>query len=239
MSSELTHLIIVAGNSVLRDLDVSASTLKSDDAWLLKDREKSHSVPIDILRHISKSIVILKGDSSSVLVFSGGATRMNEPWCSKLTEAGSYYAVAKELEKSRNLDLVLLDIHSYNSGHNVLFGINEFWRHTGQLPNQITVVTRDFKQERFGIYVAVIEERIGKRFDCAFLGVRDTDPDYARQSREYELNNQLPKLRKNPMRDFEELQESRTPGPQGIQEGKICPDLKELIEKCTKAATKA
>ncbi len=238
MPEKLEHLIIVAGNSVLADLNTPEANLALDDAWLLKEREKAHSVPIDVLRHIKTGIAILAGDRSSVLIFSGGATRMKDPWNSSLTEAESYHAVAQKLQAFSNQDRVLQDIHSYNSGHNVLFGINEFWKHADhQLPSRIAVVTRDFKQERFGIYVAAIETQISIRFDYAFVGVRDTDADYASQSRAYELHKQLPELRAHPMRDFEELMESRTPGPQGVLEEEICPHLADLIGRCTQAAT--
>ena len=51
------HLIIVAGNSVLRDFNVPDSQLELDGAWLLKERpdkstgnKKGHSVPVDVLR---------------------------------------------------------------------------------------------------------------------------------------------------------------------------------------------
>lgn len=238
MTDLINHLIIVAGNSALDDLGATPQALATDNAWLLKDRERGRKVPSDILNHIRLGVALFEGDPSSVLIFSGGATRTGQPWNSAQTEAASYDAVARKLWRGIDPARMLQDIYSYNSGHNVLFSLNRFWQFTGNLPEQLTVVSRDFKQERFRIYVEAIEGEINKQFQFTFVGVRDADPAYAKDSRAFEFDKQLPELRKNPMLDFEVLKGSRTPGPQDIEKEGKCPDLKKLINMSIEAAKK-
>ena len=242
MNPKLDHLIIVAGNSVLTNpaeitnlsREDARVKLRTDDAWILKPREKNRSVPVDLIRHIEEGVNLFNDDPLSVLVFSGGATRgpteKYPDWNSKDTEAESYCVVAKKIfDVSRPHDL-LIDIHSYNSAHNVLFGLNEFCNHTGQLPRRLSIVTRDFKEERFEIYIEEIQKIIGATFEYTFVGVPDSNQEYGKDSRKYERIHQIPGLKKNRGRDYEELLPSRKSESQPKFDRAICPKLKPMID---------
>ncbi|KAJ6283201.1 hypothetical protein J3E71DRAFT_35100 [Bipolaris maydis] len=95
---------------------------------------------------------------SSILVFSGGATKRAD---TLKTEARSYYhaALAAELAQGHlgggraynlyNKGYILLEEEATDSFQNLLFSILRFRNVTGRYPKQIRVITHAFKAKRF------------------------------------------------------------------------------------------
>ena len=94
VASLATHLIIVAGHSVLVSGNVRNAAF-DDAVWFLYDYQRGRGLPNAIVSHIRAGIRIALGDPAGLLVFSGGETRSNT---GPETEGGSYYRVADALD---------------------------------------------------------------------------------------------------------------------------------------------
>lgn len=76
----------------------------------------------------------------------------------------------------------MLEEQALDSFANVLFSLLKFWKETGAWPEQITIISHAFKEERFmELHVSAIRF---PREKLVFLGI---DPDYMRvESTEYD-----------------------------------------------------
>lgn len=179
VATKATHLIIVAGHSVLVSGDVDKAAF-DESVWFLLDYQRNRGLPQAIVSHIQAGIQLALEDDKSLLVFSGGETRART---GPETEGGSYFRVADALElwdghdavqdegdESPNLQSTRLrkggagpSIHKQStvrartiteeyatdSFENLLFSICRFHDVTGSYPEKITIVSFSFKQERF------------------------------------------------------------------------------------------
>ena len=97
------HLIIVPGHSVLRVEQLNTAHF-SENAWYLLPYQLQQDFAKIIYSHIVKGVEIAKSDKNSLLIFSGGQTRLD---VGPTSEAASYYYVAKYRKlfnmKSRNI----------------------------------------------------------------------------------------------------------------------------------------
>lgn len=143
MPSPPTNLILVPGHAIVREL----AHLESDDSWFLLDFQQGEAPKY--LGHIKTAIQLAAADPSSLLIFSGGPTRLE---AGPRSEALSYWLVADHLLWFGHPQVrprAHLEDFARDSFENLLFGICRFRELTGQAPAHVTVVGWEFKRQRF------------------------------------------------------------------------------------------
>jgi len=94
VATRATHLVVVAGHSVLVSGDL-ANAGRSDSVWYLYDYQRHRGLPRAIVSHVQAGVRIAAEDERALLVFSGGETRaLTGP----NSEGGSYFRVADALD---------------------------------------------------------------------------------------------------------------------------------------------
>ncbi|KAL3685641.1 hypothetical protein R1sor_003663 [Riccia sorocarpa] len=144
----LRNLVMVAGHAVYTNY----SCVKGDEenCWFLEPYQKHPGQASTFVEHIKTGVEVAGKDERSLLLFSGGETRKE---AGPRSEAQSYWMVAEAnnwfgySEKVR--DRSLTEEHARDSFENLLFSICRFREITGDYPVNITVVSYDFKEERF------------------------------------------------------------------------------------------
>jgi hypothetical protein len=142
----LRNAILVAGHAVLRD----PNRLESDDGWFLLDFQKGE--PPKYLEHIERGISLAAEDPEALLVFTGTQTRVA---AGARSEAASYYWAADLLDWFGFLEVqerTVTEEYARDSFENLLFGICRFCEVAGAWPEQVTVVSWEFKRRRFGLH---------------------------------------------------------------------------------------
>jgi hypothetical protein len=138
------HAVIVAGHSVLLRL----KNLPSDESWALLDFQRGE--PGFYIEHVRTAVETAAVDPDSLLIFSGGATRVQ---AGPISEAQSYYSVAVHygwFDHPAVAERAIVEDFARDSFENLLFGICRFREYTGAYPDQVTMVSWAFKEERFG-----------------------------------------------------------------------------------------
>lgn len=142
----LNHLIIVPGHAIWKGGD---PRLRLDnDQWLLEPYQKSGRRVAAFFAHIERGAELARNDGASLLVFSGGQTRL----LSTTTEAQSYMALATSADVFHSPAPFLratTEDYALDSFQNLLFSIARFHEYTGHYPIEITVVGYEFKRLRF------------------------------------------------------------------------------------------
>ncbi|EPY50931.1 hypothetical protein SPOG_00534 [Schizosaccharomyces cryophilus OY26] len=230
--SNLNHLIIIAGHAVWLG---GSSQGQEDSEWILEPYQKGEGKVF--AEHARKGLNLLEQDESSLLVFSGGQTRPN---AGPYSEAQSYYL----LSKSMNDDAFLLsrrttEEFARDSLENVLFSIARFHEVTGHYPEKITVVSFEFKRERF---LNLHREAI--RFPSQhfyFVGI-DPEGGVPQASYDAEKNNALLPFTEDPYACVHSLlvRKRRERNPYRRQHSYLitCPELIPLIEYCPSKSSK-
>lgn len=137
------NLILVAGHSIVRNFQM----LAEDESWFLLDFQKGEAPKY--LEHIRCAVDLAAQDPSSVLIFSGGPTRRE---AGPRTEGLSYWLAAEEHAWYGQPEVRLrafVEDFARDSFENLLFGICRFREVAGYLPEHVTVVSWEFKRERF------------------------------------------------------------------------------------------
>ncbi|KAG4154717.1 hypothetical protein ERO13_D03G061500v2 [Gossypium hirsutum] len=146
--AKLKNLVMVAGHSVY----TSSSCEKADkeDSWFLESYQKNPGQAATFLAHIKEGIESTALDDEALLLFSGGETRKD---AGPRSEAQSYWTVADSegwFGKEESLKWrALTEEHARDSFENLLFSVCRFRELTGTYPHNITVISYDFKEERF------------------------------------------------------------------------------------------
>ncbi|WJX16622.1 hypothetical protein P8452_06627 [Trifolium repens] len=146
--SKLNNLVMVAGHSIYTSSD--CGKIEKEDSWYLESYQKNPGQAATFVKHIEEGIEIVDRDQDALLLFSGGETRKD---AGPRSEAQSYWAVAdykgwfgkEESVKWR----ALTEEHARDSFENLLFSVCRFRELTGTYPQNITVVSYDFKEDRF------------------------------------------------------------------------------------------
>ncbi|GAB2290003.1 hypothetical protein Dimus_024300 [Dionaea muscipula] len=145
---KLNNLVMVAGHSVYTS--TSCGMVDSEDSWFMESYQRHPGQAATFLAHIVEGVEAAAKDDAALLLFSGGETRKD---AGPRSEAQSYWAVAESKgwfgkeEKVRWRSLT--EEHARDSYENLLFSVCRFREITGSYPHNITVVSYDFKQERF------------------------------------------------------------------------------------------
>ncbi|GFF85848.1 uncharacterized protein C57A10.07 [Aspergillus udagawae] len=101
--------------------------------------------------HVQAGLGALADDPYGLLVFSGGPTKKDR---TDIPEGTSYHNLAKDNDyfsySSRiDPDRVIAETNATDSYQNVLFSLVRFRSYVGTYPIKITVVTHEFKRQRF------------------------------------------------------------------------------------------
>ena len=252
VASKATHLIIVAGHSVLISGDVAAAA-HSDAVWWLYDYQRNRGLPRAIAMHIQAGIRLALDDERSLLVFSGGETRAQT---GPETEGGSYFRVADALDLWDGRDIFAKDgdeaagsatqstvrartvteEYATDSFENLLFSICRFREVTGSYPARISLVSFSFKQTRFETLHSGALQWPLDHFH--YVGV---DPPAStgfdlRASSEGERNNSLLPFQSDPYGCHTEIlqrkRKERNPFSRKAPYELTCPEMKELLHWC-------
>jgi DUF218 domain len=124
---------------------------RNEDHWALQPFQKgSGEKPgehLTFLEHIQEALKHRQQTNGAAqIIFSGGRTKNDFP---ELSEARSYMDAARKLRWIRDEHEVLLEELATDSYQNVAFSILSFRRTHGLYPSKLTVVTHDFKRDRF------------------------------------------------------------------------------------------
>ncbi|KAL6316954.1 hypothetical protein AAG906_024492 [Vitis piasezkii] len=146
--TKLQNLVMVAGHSVFTSS--SCGKVDKEDSWFLESYQKHPGQAATFLAHIKEGVEIAAKDDGALLLFSGGETRKD---AGPRSEAQSYWAVAESEGWFGKQEAVrwkaLTEEHARDSFENLLFSVCRFRELTGSYPHNITVVSYDFKEERF------------------------------------------------------------------------------------------
>ncbi|CAI7888254.1 unnamed protein product [Closterium sp. NIES-54] len=143
----LTNLILVAGHSVYTS--PSCAPLDADPSWHLEPYQLNSGAASSFVEHIRLGVSAAAEDSSALLLFSGGETRRD---AGPRSEAQSYWNAAEKLSWFGHTEVrgrALTEEYARDSFENLLFSVCRFRQLTGAYPDNITVVSYDFKKFRF------------------------------------------------------------------------------------------
>lgn len=145
---KLKNLVMVAGHSVYTGTNCEKGD--GEESWFLESYQKHSGQAATFLEHIRAGVEVAGKDTDALLLFSGGETRKD---AGPRSEAQSYWSVAETHDWfGQQLDVrrrALTEEHARDSFENLLFSICRFRELTGSYPNNITVVSYDFKEKRF------------------------------------------------------------------------------------------
>ncbi|XP_010912633.1 uncharacterized protein C57A10.07 [Elaeis guineensis] len=146
--ANLRNLVMVAGHSIYTSN--SCGKIDREDSWFLEPYQRHPGQAATFLSHIREGVEIASKDEGALLLFSGGETRRD---AGPRSEAQSYWAVAESKGWFGKQDSVrnraLTEEHARDSFENLLFSVCRFRELAGTYPQNITVVSYDFKEERF------------------------------------------------------------------------------------------
>ncbi|XVF39123.1 hypothetical protein PTKIN_Ptkin01aG0010200 [Pterospermum kingtungense] len=146
--AKLKNLVMVAGHSVYTSS--SCGKVDKEDSWFLESYQKNPGQAATFLAHIKEGVESTAQDDEALLMFSGGETRKE---AGPRSEAQSYWTVAESkgwFGREESVEWrALTEEHARDSFENLLFSVCRFRELTGTYPRNITVVSYDFKEERF------------------------------------------------------------------------------------------
>lgn len=146
--ASLRNLVMVAGHSVYTSR--ICGKVDVEDSWFLESYQKHPGQAATFLLHIKEGVEIAAKDEGALLLFSGGETRKD---AGPRSEAQSYWGVAESMSWFGKQEAVrwraLTEEHARDSFENLLFSVCRFRELTGIYPHNITVVSYDFKEQRF------------------------------------------------------------------------------------------
>lgn len=234
--ASLSKLVMVAGHAIYTGRSWTPSALHEESNWVLEPFQRGQVSTF--LAHIERGVALASNDSSALLVFSGGQTRLG---AGPRSEASTYWLVADALGwfgRSSVRERAVTEEYARDSLENLLFAMCRFRQIAGRYPESVDVVSFGFKEARF-----VEVHRRALRFprgSFRFIGV--DPPGMAAKLRSGELKNSMgpfasdphgcsidvlrrKKIERNPyLRYF--------PYPQG------CPELQGLFNHCGRTVYK-
>eukprot|EP00554_Chaetoceros_debilis_P013717 CAMPEP_0194121832 /NCGR_PEP_ID=MMETSP0150-20130528/48632_1 /TAXON_ID=122233 /ORGANISM="Chaetoceros debilis, Strain MM31A-1" /LENGTH=342 /DNA_ID=CAMNT_0038814457 /DNA_START=82 /DNA_END=1110 /DNA_ORIENTATION=+ len=252
-SDNLSHLIIVAGHSVLVSGHLHDADIDEHD-WYLLDFQKGKGLPQSIVAHVTEGIRQAAMDPQSLLVFSGGETRATT---GPVNEGTSYFRVADAMNlwSNNHRDSLKNSNDSSNtvrarttteefatdSFQNLLFSMCRFHEVTGHYPTKITVVSFSFKQHRFEQMHAAALRYPSSNFH--YIGIdfpNDVDTRMTgfnlEEATRGEFNNAAKPFENDPYGCFtdvlKEKRKRRNPFHRTAPYPLSCPDMGDLLGWC-------
>ncbi|KAG6370959.1 hypothetical protein JVT61DRAFT_10671 [Boletus reticuloceps] len=149
--TRLSHLIVVPGHAIWKGS--RREEVSDEDMWTLEDYQRGGGRVSAFVDHIEHGVRLASQDKNSLLVFSGGQTRLS----STTTEAESYMRLALSMDlfritatgASTPFSRATTETYALDSYQNLLFSVARFHEVTGRYPSQITVVGYEMKRRRF------------------------------------------------------------------------------------------
>ncbi|KAF9231405.1 hypothetical protein BU15DRAFT_56157 [Melanogaster broomeanus] len=148
----LSHLIIVPGHAIWSGFKPEQAL--DEDFWTLEQYQRGGGRLSAFIDHVRHGASLAMEDVNSLLVFSGGQTRLQ----STTTEAESYMRLALSMDLFPThiptsgrppFPRATTETFALDSFQNLLFSVARFHEVTGRYPSQITVVGYEMKQQRF------------------------------------------------------------------------------------------
>ncbi|KAF8253533.1 hypothetical protein K440DRAFT_657447 [Wilcoxina mikolae CBS 423.85] len=121
---------------------------RNESEWVMQPFQRGREEQETFIAHVTAGVEAAKKDPNSLLVFSGGETRVG---VGPRMEAPSYFelAVARGLLTDALLNRTTTEIGALDSFQNLLFSVMRFHELTGIYPQKITVVSYAFKKRRY------------------------------------------------------------------------------------------
>lgn len=233
-SAALTRLIVVAGHAVTVGNDLRRAD-KDEAVWYLQPHQRKQGFPGILTSHIREGVRAAHADPRTLLVMSGGHTRVQ---AGPRSEGVSYYMVADQFGwwgqaevKSRTV----VEEHARDSYENLLFSICRFHEVTGRYPEHVTVVGFDFKQRRFEQLHRAAIKFPADRF--SYIGLRPDDEhfDYDR-AKFVEQHYSIDEFKQDPYGCNSSIllqkKVDRNPFHYGIPYSLSCPELQGVLAWC-------
>ena len=232
--ADYDHAVIVAGHAVVK-IDQIDRADKEANAWHLLEYQRDQGFPDIISSHILRGTELVKGDPSSLLLFSGGETRRD---VGPISEAASYYFVAKHkhwLPEGDNYDhpRTFLEEYARDSFENLLFSLCRFREITGRYPAKVTVVGFDFKSKRFtDMHAKALNIPDGK---FRYVGLRPSSPHFDHGKAEEGEKTAQEEFSRDPYscsRALEGKRHLRNPFKRTVPYDTACPEIELLLHWC-------
>lgn len=257
VASRATNLIIVTGHSVLISGNVQHAAF-DDSVWFLYDYQQKRGLPHAIVSHIQAGIHLALNDPSSLLLFSGGETRAK---IGPETEGASYFRVADALHLWDGRDVfrsenksdsgsgksgrhaagtvrarTTSEEYATDSFENVMFSICRFREITGRYPDNISVVSFSFKQERFQtLHVNALRWPL-ERFHYVGIDPPTSEGFNLVESSEGEKKNSLLPFQSDPYGCHSDIlqqkRKERNPFSRTAPYKWTCPEMTTLLQWC-------
>ena len=168
-------LVVVCGHAVF----VGSDFTRADDeaSWFLEEYQKTEGQGRALMAQMRAGVHAIASNPEALLVFSGGKTRLD---AGSVGEAASYW-LASRAARWFGFDVddverrAFTEDHARDSLENVLFSVARFRELTGKVPRNLTVVSYEFKRERFAR-----EHRAALRWPedrFAFVGTAAASPE--------------------------------------------------------------
>ena len=186
------HLIVVCGHAVFIGRDRSKpERLEDESQWFLETFQ--HGQLGTMLAHIERGVQLAAADNSSLLLFSGGETRVT---AGPRSEAASYWEAADAhgwWGMPHVRERAGLEVQARDSFENVLFAMCRFHELSGAYPERLTVVSFGFKRWRFEELHRAALRFPRTRFSFSGVDPPGLDPsvtegEKARSARPFELD---------------------------------------------------
>ena len=147
-------LVVVCGHAVF----VGSDFTRADDeaSWFLEEYQKTEGQGRALMAQMRAGVHAIASNPEALLVFSGGKTRLD---AGSVGEAASYW-LASRAARWFGFDVdnverrAFTEDHARDSLENVLFSVARFRELTGKVPRNLTVVSYEFKRERFARDIA-------------------------------------------------------------------------------------
>ncbi|KAL2938052.1 Uncharacterized protein RDABS01_021501 [Bienertia sinuspersici] len=226
---KLENLVMVAGHSVYTSSD--CGKVDSENSWFLESYQKHPGQAATFLAHIKEGVEVAAKDNQSLLLFSGGETRKD---AGPRSEAQSYWLVAESkgwFGEGYVRDRALTEEHARDSFENLLFSVCRFREVTGTYPLNITVVSYDFKEERFAQLHRLAIGFPASRFYYVGTPASATSEDSAKKG-ESLVRSQFEKDPYGCLSSLHHKKLRRDPFHRSIPYPNGCPEIEGLFKYC-------
>lgn len=155
--SRCSELILVPGHAIYQGC--SHGDPAADENWVLRPFQKGEGRLL--IEHVRYGVELAAGRSDSLLIFSGGQTRLE---AGPYSEATGYWRLASGHDwwgHSGTRWRAVTEEFARDSLENVVYGLCRFRECTGHYPARLVVIGWKFKQRRFEQYFQALRWPVG------------------------------------------------------------------------------
>ncbi|RKP35974.1 hypothetical protein BJ085DRAFT_6160, partial [Dimargaris cristalligena] len=226
----LTELVVVPGHAVFAGNSHSPTDIHLADAWSLEGFQSARDI-VDFLTHIQRGADLMTNTPGALLVFSGGQTKFR---AGMRSEAQSYWEIAQGQNWVPPNDMWRATTEEFarDSFENIMFSLCRFYELTAHYPVKITVISYQFKQNRFETLHRTALKIPETKFSYVPLPIENPpDPVKAKG----EMNNAFSLFQTDPYGCDGALLEKkgrRNPFHRHHPYRESCPHLRDLFDYC-------